>query len=272
MESISKTNGSGCATTRKTGTFLTYKKFLAMAFCLCAVAFSSKMMAQFPSGSGTASSPYIITNATHLDNVRNNLTAYYKLGNDITLSGNWTPIGTSSNPFKGNFDGNKKVIRGLAINNRTIEYSGLFGYVTNGTVENLGIEDADIYYSDSYDNRNKNSGVVVGFNNNGTVKNCYSTGTISARANTNGGVLPGSTTHYSRVGGVVGRNDGSNAKVENCYSTCTVTSTGNAVGVGVNNAHCYAGGIVGENINSGKVSNCYSIGTVTATRTNSGNT
>ena len=37
-------------------------------------------------GNGTAGDPYIVTNASELQAMENNLTAHYKLGNDITAS------------------------------------------------------------------------------------------------------------------------------------------------------------------------------------------
>lgn len=54
--------------------------------------------------------------------------AYYQLVSDIDLSAyapgttlggltGWTPIGKSGHPFKGTFDGNGFIIRGLKIDN-----------------------------------------------------------------------------------------------------------------------------------------------------------
>ena len=37
-------------------------------------------------GNGTLENPYIITSARELDEIRNNLSAHYKLGNDIDLT------------------------------------------------------------------------------------------------------------------------------------------------------------------------------------------
>lgn len=54
------------------------------------------------------------------------------LGGDITLSDNWTPIGTETNPFKGAFNGNKKTISNLA--------GDLFGVVEGGTIRQVSID------------------------------------------------------------------------------------------------------------------------------------
>lgn len=41
------------------------------------------------------------------------LSGNYMLANDITMSGEWSPIGNSENPFTGIFDGNGYTIDGL---------------------------------------------------------------------------------------------------------------------------------------------------------------
>lgn len=70
------------------------------------------------------------------------------LGADIDLNNmNWTPAGTSTDAFKGTFDGQGYTIRNLKISgldNSTI--AGLFGRL-NGTVRNLIIDGADISHT-----------------------------------------------------------------------------------------------------------------------------
>ena len=53
------------------------------------------------------------------------------LDKDLDMSAHeWTPIGNSYHPFKGNFDGHGHTISGLWINpNNTDDYHGIFGYV-----------------------------------------------------------------------------------------------------------------------------------------------
>ncbi len=74
------------------------------------------------------------------------------LVSDITLSDEWTPIGTGTrdgfsytgNPFKGIFNGGNYTISGLTINipNSNEDYAfGLFGVVDGGTVKNLKLTD-----------------------------------------------------------------------------------------------------------------------------------
>jgi hypothetical protein len=77
-------------------------------------------------GDGTASNPYLISNEMQLRNVSTCINAAtspysnsgicYKQIADIALSGTFTPIGTSTNTFKGVYDGNSKSITGLSVN------------------------------------------------------------------------------------------------------------------------------------------------------------
>jgi hypothetical protein len=94
---------------------------------------------------GSLNNPIIITTATQLDDVRNGLNKYYKLGNNIDLihylassgagyskwgAAGWMPIGI----FTGGFDGNGYKITGLWINRNTV-YVGLFGNTNGATIK-----------------------------------------------------------------------------------------------------------------------------------------
>ena len=226
----------------------------------------------FDSGEGTIDNPYIITTAIQLAELASFVNegydcynVYFKLGNDINLidyqSGEgWFPIGVYY-PFKGNFDGNNKIISDLKINSSNLWYAGLFGYVSAGSITNVGLLNSDINVS-SY---NHYVGSLIGYNE-GSVSGCYSKGIINNTSNYSsfsGGLVGYSNGSVSNcystgavisnyiVGGLVGANEGI---VSNCYSTKTVTSNG------INNS--YAGGVVGANWEGGIVLNCYSIGVV----------
>ena len=75
-------------------------------------------------GTGTIDDPFRITNVTELQAMNDNMNAYYVLANDIDASetAGWNsgkgfvPIGSSSSPFKGYFDGQGYTINGLYIN------------------------------------------------------------------------------------------------------------------------------------------------------------
>ena len=87
---------------------------------------------------GTEKSPYLITSANELFEMRSDLNAHYKLMNDIDLGAwiednspiqGWIPIGTVSSPFNGVFDGNEKAIKNLFIKRENSDNIGLFGFV-----------------------------------------------------------------------------------------------------------------------------------------------
>ncbi|WP_455638435.1 InlB B-repeat-containing protein [Parabacteroides sp.] len=68
---------------------------------------------------------------------------YFKLTSDIDLGGHdWKPIGNFDNPFSGIFDGDGHTLNGLKVEvsagNKAV-CAGLFGYVTDGTLQNLGV-------------------------------------------------------------------------------------------------------------------------------------
>ena len=183
------------------------------------------------------------------------------LGDNITLTGEWTPIGTDwGHAYTGTFDGGKHTISGLNVKG-DYGFAGLFGCIgessgKKGTVQNLTLVSPTV----SSTNADGYVGAVAGCNEDGTIENCHVTGS-------------GAITGYYFAGGVVGWNDGT---VIGCSSTGTVNSS-NAGGVaGINTAAvtaCYAiaavegynaGGVVGHNY-SGKVTACYAAGDVTAT-------
>ena len=157
---------------------------------------------------------------------------YYKLTADINLNNAaWTPIGTQTYTFKGTFDGNKHKVSGLYINYTTaIAHCGLFGRISGGTVQNLGVEGA-VTTSGNY------VGGIVGSIYDGTITNCYSSVAVIASSGT--------------VGGIAGLE--SNSKISNCYATGSVSGT--------TENFANFGGLVGQS-SSSTLSNCYATGTV----------
>ena len=105
------------------------------------------------SGSGTESDPYIITNIYQLQEMNNDLDAWYELGNDIDASvtenenegAGFIPVGGNDDGFCGHFDGHGHTIKNLYINRPEMNFVGLFGYVGwYGSVRNVEIEDCSI--------------------------------------------------------------------------------------------------------------------------------
>ena len=226
----------------------------------------------FAGGTGAANDPYQIATADDLLKFAKlvndgETTANAELTANIDLSEicseesdtSWTPIGnSSSNSYRGTFNGANYTISGLYIN-RSADCQGLFGYVSgSGKIEKLSVSgtvSGGMYV-----------GGVVGLNS-GSVEDCDFTGSVSGGyyvggvVGANGGnvincAFSGSVSGNS-VGGVVGYNHSS---VTNCYNTGSVSGPDSGSGNRV-------GGVVGWNDIASSVSNCYNTGTVTGTGT-----
>ena len=198
-----------------------------------------------PSGSGTVSDPYQISNGAELAWFSNEVTKNSKtticaeLTADINLGGkDWSDFKISEYKYNdltfgyaGTFDGKYHTISGLS------GTSGLFDCIgKTGVVKNLIVE-ANIAAS----------GVVgiVANSASGTIENCWSKGYVS------------SDYSSGAVGGILGRGLAGNV-ITNCANTAEVkcTYTRYAAGTGV-------GGIAGYT--PGAITNCYNTGKVSST-------
>ena len=114
-------------------------------------------------GSGTAEDPYIVTCGPHLYNLTLGVQdfyqydkfngAYFKQVADISLhdasyyckhENGWTPIGNVAYPFVGTYDGGGHKIKNMYSHHDQLCGVGLFGHITNSTIQNLTIANADI--------------------------------------------------------------------------------------------------------------------------------
>ncbi len=142
----------------------------------------------------------------------------------------WTPIGTSSARYTGDFRGSGFTIQNLFISrSATGDYQGLFGAISGSSrIEALGVTNANITAKDYV-------GVLAGHIN-GEVVGCYTTGAITAG---------------SYVGGLVGYMgaSGTTPSIHSSYSYASITANFNK------------GGLVGR-INLGSITNSYSTGSV----------
>lgn len=198
-------------------------------------------------GTGTSSDPYIISDAVDLQTFANNVNSgneydgkFIELGDDITLSGEWTPIGTLTDKFKGTFDGCNNIISGLSINTAD-NYAGLFGYIYKATIKNLEVRG-------TVTSTNNNVGGIVGYAVNDSL------GAPSIIENCTNAV---NVTGNNSVGGVVGYIKGTvysargRSTVVNCENTGNITGKVTSVG-----------GIAGWAINT-DVTGCENSGTIT---------
>lgn len=195
-----------------------------------------------------------------------------KLLRDVELTDTWTPVGDSTTPFKGTFDGDGHKITGLKITSGS--YIGLFGYVGEGaTIKNVNLVGANVFGV-------KRVGALIGqIKGNATVSNC----TVDSTSHVTGS--------DSNTGGLIGEaaGDGITVKLETLINYATVTNTesegpSRAAGIiaqvtsganvtitkCVNNGaittnNGYAGGIVAAKQGDSKVSfeNCSNAGTLT---------
>ncbi|MDY0276569.1 MAG: InlB B-repeat-containing protein [Acholeplasma sp.] len=190
------------------------------------------------SGSGsTIDDPYIIKNANDMKKlsqlVQEGYTFqgnYFKVdysstNGKITLT-DYTPIGSSSKPFSGNFDGNNVYFTVLLTNSST-DYVGLFGYLNSGSIKKLVV-------AGSMTGKNYVGG-VVGYNNGGSILQVANTAIVMGE---------------SYVGGIVGyQNSG----------TIQLSFNDGQIKANVEKA----GGIVGH-LQKGTISNTYNHGEVLA--------
>ncbi len=102
----------------------------------------STVATKFKYGSGTATAPYLIRNCEELALLRNNVNAgttyegtYFQLVNDLDLNGKeWTPIGSTANPFQGVFDGAGYIIANANITISRMPSSGIDSYGFFGSI------------------------------------------------------------------------------------------------------------------------------------------
>ena len=193
-----------------------------------------------------------------------------KLLRDVELTDTWTPVGTSSEPFKGTFDGNGHKITGLKITSGS--YIGLFGYVGAGAViENVKLAGAEVSGTErvgaligcivggatvsncSVDSASKMVG--TGSNTGGLIGEAIGNITVNLDHLTNHAAVENTADAHSRAAGIIAQvTSGANVTITNCVNNGAITTNKG-----------YAGGIVAAKQGSSTVSfvNCSNAGTLT---------
>jgi hypothetical protein len=191
-----------------------------------------------------------------------------------TYNCNLFPIGGKNRPFTGTYDGKGYTINGL---NQEITfgsslsglpnylfnedlwihdiYAGLFAYISNGMVFDLGLTGGSIdlksnasrtaYYA------NLNVGGIAGSITDGTyIYGCYNQNTLSATSTNElrgcvnmGGIVGYSNDYYSNYGGMIGT----------CFNAGDLRSS-----IGMS----YIGGIIGYDLRT-SIYDCYNVGDIT---------
>ncbi|MHC4112104.1 MAG: GLUG motif-containing protein [Planctomycetota bacterium] len=234
----------------------------------------SSALGKYGGGTGEPNDPYQIRDANHMQAIgadANDWDKHFKLMADIDLSGytgtEFNIIGTNpTTPFTGVFDGNYRKIYNFnySVDDLSVPL-GLFAFAVgvDSEIRNLGLIEPNVVAPGVRD-----TGALVGFLG-CTIKNCYvERGSVSGLYNVGG--LVGSnfegtilncwtsgtvTGMRSFVGGLVGASgaDWFPGEVRNCYSIADVT-----VVEGI------AGGLLGAS-SGNRVSNCFAAGKVQAT-------
>lgn len=199
---------------------------------------------QDASAANSATNPYLITTAEDLEalasivNTGSRLDGYYKQTADITLSDEHTAIGNSSNtPFKGIYDGDNKVIKGLLINQAEGTYQGLFSRAYFATITNVIIENCDITAKDYV-------GGICGHASETTISNCKVSGAIKTADGVDG-------MYHGGIAGYIYYKS-----ISSCVNTASVK--------GNNSKGQYYGGIVGFSSYT-RVTDCFNAGIVQGT-------
>ena len=224
--------------------------------------YTVSLAAAYPGYTDDGNGNYTVTSADGLKNVAKLVNEEGKtdinitLDTDLTLTGEWTPIGTESQPYTGTFDGNGKTITGLTVTGSD-RYTGLLGFI-KGTVKNVVLTEINITSGTFV-------GGVAGWSFGGNIENCSVSGSVSGSdvggvvGYQQGGSITGCSSSATvkgtqRAGGVAGATN-SGATLTACYATGDVTVEND----GTNNSH--AGGVVGYN-GGGTLTACYATGSV----------
>ena len=200
---------------------------------------------QFPLYSGdegTEAKPYQIKSTDDFDKLVADVNSgttyegmYFALTQSLDYNGKtFTPIGTSTNKFKGIFDGKSFAINNVTLNNSSFDNQALFVGIENATIQNLTLGGNSIISG------NNNVAGIASYDgcSGCTISNCHVEGGVRITGNGN------------RVAGIVG--------FINSNRTITVTNCTNA---GVIQASEDAGGIVAYTY-GGEIKGCKNTGSV----------
>ena len=193
------------------------------------------------------------------------LAAKYVLGLDINASatsgwtGGFMPLGRNAGgqEFSGTFDGLGHSVNHLTIDRPSTNDVGLFGFVSGGSLRNMGLIDATVTGQSTV-------GSLVGNMYSGVIENVFATGNVSGSQPSVGGIVgqAGGVTisnanaavtvsGESAVGGLLGNGNGTTVNQSRATSTVTGSSSSGAS----------IGGLVGS-ITQGTITDSYATGTV----------
>lgn len=176
-----------------------------------------------------------ITDEAGLKAMAKDLTGSYVLAGDITLSGEWKPIGSEKEPFSGTLDGAGHTIKNLTITTKDSSNVAFFSFIKGATITNIRFTGAHV---DGY----KQVGIVAAQAYASNIDRVFTSGVI---------------TGYDHVGGIIGEargdaNNGELTTISNCVSMAGAFST------------TYQAGVIAGWSNAGVFTNCVALGSATA--------
>lgn len=247
---------------------------ICLVFILLGVLSPSFIYKVYAAPGDSITEPILIDDVNDLIAMRNavnsgNGAMYYKLTESLDLSSlyegtgainSWIPIGNTTNPFNGYFDGNGKTIEGLSMSIEGLSmsydeinqerYLGLFGVISNAEIKNLSVK-ANVVVSDNGINplNRVEIGAITGRAENSTIKSCKIDFNFSANR------IEGQTNTFKYLGevvcgGAVGCGEGLT------LSQCSITERFCIAQEGNNVVNSYFGGAVGY-MNGGKIDFVY---------------
>lgn len=170
----------------------------------------------------------------------------------------WLPIGNSNAAFTGIFEGNDQVVKNLYIDRTGTDFIGLFGYINQSQIRQLGLSGPLMSISgDDY------VGSLVGWvNDDSLISGSYSAGAVNG-GNGVGGLVgrvsnnnqittsynTGSVQGEDVIGGLVGWVDNSN-QIISCFNS------------GVVQGRFYSGGITGAAVSGNTITNSFNTGSI----------
>lgn len=185
----------------------------------------------YSSGSGTASDPYIISNAKQLRKLvlTTSSTDCFQLATDIEVRSDisWTPI----EDFEGTFDGNGHKITGTLNGTNSDGEMGVFADLYGAIIKNLTVE-ADVTNTGQEDYAITGGIAARDYDNVNTIINCTVRGTVT-----------GGNKELNYTGGIIGYVGQTTSQIINCHFDGTM----------VGYSDC-TGGMAG--LNKGKVYKC----------------
>ncbi|GHT78474.1 hypothetical protein AGMMS50262_21170 [Bacteroidia bacterium] len=235
------------------------------------VAIDNVVLTTTGNGIGTANNPYLISSKANMEalaltvaNGNDCSGIYFSLTRDLTGANDTVTTvigGDYPHSFKGVFDGGGHEV---AVKIATIEpkyqlnaYAGVFGYISNATIKNLGVSGSVSSYANSSSYSSSYSGGICGYASSSSITNCYNTGSVSSKNSYRPLAFP-NDAHSGGICGIV-----VSSTITNCYNIGSVSSSTAST--------CYSGGIYGSQYSSysSTIMNCYNTGSVSSSSSSS---